>query len=209
VVLSGPLFAQSGFSIVTDLTGQHNFKKGQEYTSIGQTLQALFHITAKDGIFISFSYYSNGHFKNDLVATARSGNTVPSQIRYVNSAKMRLKELSLGWRKYLVGNAETETGYNFYVYAGFGLELGRVINTHSVNIDTALYSLPVLPGTANFKRLTIDPGVGIEHYLLADFSAYAEFRAWIPTTDYPSKYIFVTDKAPFVGMLCVGLRIIF
>ena len=72
-----------------------------------------------------------------------------------------------------------------------------------------MYSLPVLAGTANFKRLTIDPGIGIEHYLTADISVYGDVRAWIPTTDYPSKYIFINEKAPFVGMLCVGLRIAF
>lgn len=209
MALAAPIFAQTGFSIVTDLTVQRNFKKEQQYTSIGQTLEALFHITPKDGVFISFSYYSNGHFKNNLVATARSGATVPQKINYVNSSLMRMKELSIGWRKYLVGNAETESGYNLYVYAGFGLELGRVINTHSVSIDTAQYSLPVLAGTANFKRLTIDPGIGIEHYLGADISVYGDLRAWIPTTDYPSKYIFVNRDAPFVGMFCIGLRILF
>jgi hypothetical protein len=197
------------FSMGTDLSVQRSFKKGQQYWALGQTVHAHFHITPKEGIYVWFAYYSNGKYKNDLVATAKSGSTIPQQIGYVNSGNMRLKQFSTGWKKYLKGNAESEKSWNLYLYAGFGLLLGRVENTHSAGIDTATYDVPVLSGRANFKRLTIDPGIGWEKYLGGDLFIYTEARAWIPTDGYPSRYIFINDHAPWAGMFSVGLRVIF
>ncbi len=209
-LFSTALYSQTlRFSVATDLTVQHNFKKEQRFWAIGQTVHTHFHITPKEGIYAWFTYYSNGHYKNNLVATAKSPATTPQTIPYVNRASMRLKHFSLGYKRYFIGSSESEKGWNFYGYAGFGLLPGRVINTHSVTIDTANYTLPVLPGKANFKRLTIDPGLGIEHYLAGDIYFYAEGRAWIPTTDYPSSYIFVNENAPWAVMLNVGLRVLF
>lgn len=209
LLLPGLIFSQARFSIATDLSVQHNFKKEQRFTVIGHTVQAQFHLTPKEGIYVWFVYYSNGKFKNNLDAPARSLSTSPSHIAYVNSANMRLKEFSLGWKKYLKGTCESEKGFNIYAYAGFGLLLGRVENKHSVAIDTSLYDVPVISGRANFKRLTIDPGIGFDKYLGGDFFVYAEARAWIPTEGYPSKYIYINDRAPWAGMASVGLRILF
>ena len=207
-----PVFAfsqQARISIATDLSLQHNFKKEQRFTVIGHTVQVQFHITPKEGVYVWFVYYSNGKFKNNLAATAKSATTLPQQIIYINNANMRLKEFSVGWKKYLKGTSESEKGWNLYAYAGFGLMLGRVENTHSVSIDTAAYNLPVIRGKANFKRLTIDPGIGIEKYLSGDLYIYSEARVWIPTDGYPSRYIYLNDRAPWAGMLSVGLRILF
>lgn len=203
-------FAQQlRFSIATDLTVQRNFTKEQRYWAFGQTTHAHFHITPKDGIYIWFTYYSNGRFKNNLVATAKSPSTIPQQISYVNSARMRLKHFSIGWKRYLLGAADWEKGWNFYFFAGLGLQLGRIENTHSVTIDTSLYDVPVLSGKANFKRLTLDPGIGLEHYLGGDLYLYGEARTWIPTTDYPSKYILKNKDAPWTAMISLGLRLLF
>ncbi len=122
---------------------------------------------------------------------------------------MRLKQFSAGWKKYILCYEEAETGINLYGYAGFGLVLGRIVNTHSTGIDTALYNVPVLSGRANFKRLTIDPGIGIDKYLGADIFIYSEARVWIPTEGYPSRYIYVNNRAPWAGMFSVGLRVLF
>ena len=122
---------------------------------------------------------------------------------------MRFKQISIGWKKYLVGNCQKEYGWNLYAYAGFGLLLGVVTNTHSVTIDTSVYKVPVRSGKANFKRLTADLGLGWEVPLGADIFFYAEGRVWVPTTDYPSKFIFVNDNAPLVGMLNAGVRVLF
>ena len=112
----------------------------------------------KNGIYVWFAYHTPGHFTNNLVASAKSALTSPQQIPYSNKAKMRLKEFSMGWRKYLKGTPDAEKGWNVYAYAGLGLMLGRIENDHSVEIDTADYNVPVRNGRANFKRLTLDLG---------------------------------------------------
>ena len=196
-------------SIATDLGVPRSFKKDQRYWAIGQTINALFHFTPKDGVYVWFAYYTNGKFKNNLIATAKSPFTLPTKISYVNSAKIRVKHFSVGWRKYLMGTSDAEKKWNLYGYAGLGILTGRAENTHSVVIDTLAYNVPVRSGTGNFKRLTLDLGLGWELPLGGSFFLYAEGRAWIPTTDYPSKYLFVNDNAPLVGMVNVGLRILF
>ena len=203
-------FAQpTQFSIATDLGLQRSFKKGQQYWAGGHTVQAQFHFTPKDGAYAWVSYYTNGKFSNQVTATAKSAVTNPQQIDYINNAVMRFKQISIGWKKYLKGAYNIEEGWSIYGYAGFGVILGRVENTHSVSIDTVLYNVPVRVGMANFKRLTLDLGLGWEVPLGADIFLYAEGRVWIPTTDYPSKYILVNENAPLVGMINAGIRILF
>ena len=176
---------------------------------IGQTVHAHFHLTPKEGIYVWFAYYSNGKFSNNITATAKLPLSTPQQINYVNRANMRLKNFSVGWKKYLKGSAVSESGWSLYAYAGFGLLLGRVENSHSVAIDTAEYNVPVISGRANVKRLTIDPGLGFEKYLGGDLYVYAEGRLWVPTDGYPSRYIYINDRAPWTGMFGLGLRVLF
>ncbi len=122
---------------------------------------------------------------------------------------MRFKQISLGWKKYLKGSIDAEEKWNLYSTLGFGLVLGWVNNTQTVSIDTTLYNNPVRSGKANFKRLTIDAGLGAEFPLGADIFLYSEGRVWIPTTDYPSKYLFINEGAPLIGMFNIGLRVLF
>ncbi len=200
---------QTAFSLATDLGLQRSFKKGQQYWAGGHTIHTHFHFTPKDGAYAWVSYYSVGKFNNEVIATAKSPSTIPQQINYTNKAEMRFKHVSLGWKKYLKGNAFAEEGWNLYAYAGFGILLGRVLNSHSVPIDTSVYAVPVRRGKANFKRLTADLGLGWEMPIGADTYLYSEGRVWIPTSDYPSKYLFVNDNAPLVAMFNVGIRILF
>lgn len=210
IFYAGWSFAQfPQLSVATDVSLQHNFKKAQRYSAIGQTINAILHLTGKDAVYTNFNYYSNGKFKNDVTATAKSSLTLPQQINYVNNGKMRLKHFAIGYRKYLKGSADAEKDWNVYANAGLGIIMGRIENTHSVAIDTSLYTVPVYSGKANFKRLTLDLALGWEIPMGGDFFFYTEGRVWVPTTDYPSNYIFVNDNAPFVGMLNLGLRIFF
>lgn len=197
------------FSMSTDLSLQHSFKKEQRFTVIGNTTFGQFHFTPVNTVYMYFAYYSNGNFSNRLNATAKSGTTSPQQIAYTNKANMRLKQLSIGWKRYLKGNAEAESGWNLYGYAGFGLILGRVENHHSVSIDTAVYDVPVISGRANFKRLTIDAGAGWEIPLGGELYFYSEGRIWVPTDGYPSRFIYVNDRAPWTAMLSAGIRVLF
>jgi hypothetical protein len=204
------LFAQDmRFSLATDLTLQGSFKKDQRFWAVGHTTTFNFHLTPKNGVYVWFCYFSDGKFTNALTATAKQAATVPQQINYENKARLRFKHVSIGWKHYLKGTPDAEKGYNVYGYAGLGLLLGRVINTHSVLIDTAAYNVPVLSGKANYKRLTFDIGAGAEFPLGSDFYIYSEAKVFIPTTDYPSKYIFINDKAPYTAMLSLGLRLLF
>lgn len=202
-------FTQPGFSVGSDIGFQQNLKKDQSFWTLGHTTNALFHLTPKDGIYTWFSYYTNGRFKNDLTATAKSPLTNPQQISYTNSTRMRLKHFSVGWRRYLKGKPDAESSWNLYSVAGLGLLLGRVDNIHSTFIDTSLYTVPVRSGKGNFKRLTLDLGLGFEYPIGGDFYLYMEGKVWVPTTDYPSKYIFINNNAPYVAMLGAGLRILF
>lgn len=210
LLLSCAAFSQQPrFSLATDLSVLKNFGQEQRFWAIGQTMHAVFHITPKDGAYAWLSYYSNGKFSNDLQAGAKDPVTLPQSIDYVNNSEMKLKHISIGWRHYLLGRSDVERGFNVYHYIGFGLMFGRVTNQHSVSIDTSDYILPVARGTARFKRLTLDLGLGLEKQVGGDVYLYLEGRALLPTTDYPSRHMLRNEKAPFTGAVNTGIRILF
>jgi len=208
-LLASAAFAQLRFSVSNDAGLQHNFKNGQRFWTIGHTTQAQFHLSPKDGVYAIFAYYARGKYNNSITATAKSAATVPQQVNYTNSARMRLKQFSLGWKKYLKGAPDAEVGWNLYGFAGFGLMLGRIDNNHVPFLDTTVYAVPVRYGKGNFKRLTMELGAGWEILLGGDIYFYTETKVWLPTTDYPSKYLLVNNNAPFVAMLGAGVRVIF
>jgi hypothetical protein len=196
-------------SIATDLGLQRSIKKEQQFWAVGHTVQSHFHFTKKETAYLWISYYSNGKFDNNLSANAKSPATSPQEIAYKNSAEMRFKHFSLGWKHYFKGTYDMEEGWALYGYAGFGMMLGKVINKHPDAIDTSLYQLPVLSGTANFKRLTWDLGLGWETLIGGSAYFYNELRVWVPASDYPSTHLFVNRKAPLVASLNFGIRILF
>ena len=106
---------------------------------------------------------------------------------------------------------DAEGNWNLYGTAGFGLLIGSIENSYSTNIDTSKYTLPSNPlsGKGNFKRLTLDLGVGAELPLGAGIFLYTEGRAWLPTSSYPSSYLFINDKAPFILTANFGIRVLF
>jgi hypothetical protein len=197
------------FSLATDVSILRSFKKEQKYWAIGQTVHLHFHFTPRDGGYGWISYYSNGKFSNALTANAKSPTTIPQQINYQNKVEMQFKHVSLGWKRYLKGKFDSETKWNLYGYAGFGLMMGSVLNTHSVDIDTTVYLVPVLSYKDNFKRLTFDLGTGMEIILGGGIYFYIEGRVLIPATDYPSRHLFVNNNAPFTGAANAGIRVLF
>jgi hypothetical protein len=202
------VFGQTQFSLATDLSVLRSFKQSQRYWAVGQTLHLHFHFTPRDAAYAWLSYYSEGRFKNEIAAPAKSPSTIPQLMRFNNAAAMRFRHVSVGWKHYLKGGSNHVKGLNTYGYAGFGLMLGTITNTHSVQVDTSQYLLPVEPGKANFKRLTLDLGLGIEVHLGADIYMYLEGRGLIPTTDYPSRHLFVNDNAPFTAAANIGFRVL-
>lgn len=197
------------FSVATDLGVIRNFPKGQRFTALNNTIHADFHLAKTDGIQVSFGYSSAGKYNNTAIATALDPATIPQEQEYSNRGKMRIRLLSAGWKHYLKGHPQAETGWNLYSRAGFGLLMGWVENVQFRTIDTALYHLPVVRGTANFKRLTFDLALGWEKPVGADFYFYTEGRVSVPSGGYPSKFLLVNDNAPFTATICGGLRILF
>ena len=197
------------FSLATDLSLFHSFKKDQRYWSIGQTITAHFNFTPTDGVYGWFAYSTNGRFNKEMSATAKSILTLPQQVNYTNFAKLRFSHISLGWKHYLKGAYNTEDSWSLYSTAGFGLLMGVVENTHTIGIDSSRYQIPVWKGKSKFKRLTIDLGLGYEVPVGGEIYFYMEGRAFIPTTDYPSNYLFINENAPLIGSLNGGIRILF
>jgi hypothetical protein len=211
IFFSQLVFSQTRLSVSTDLSLQKSVRRDQKFWAVGQNAILSFHFTSRDAAYASVSYYSIGKFQNRLTATAKSPATIPSEIGFTNNAEVQIKEISMGWKHYIYGNAFAEGGWAVYGFTGFGLIFGKATNNYNTTIDTSLYNTPVRPvsGKGHFKRLTFDVGLGWETHLGADYYLYAEGKIWIPATEYPSKYLLTNNNAPLTGMLGVGIRILF
>jgi hypothetical protein len=204
------LFAQqTRFSLSTDVNVLRSLRKQQRFWAVGQTVTGHFHFTSRDEAYAWVIYYTNGVFHNQLNATAKLPTTIPQQVAYTNKGRMRIRQISLGWKHYLKGAFDSEDKWNLYASAGWGLLMGMIENSHSVKIDTAKYNVQVLEGSAHFKRLTADFTLGYEKPVGADVFLYLEGRVLVPITDYPSRFIYIYDNAPFVGSVNLGVRILF
>lgn len=155
------------------------------------------------------SYSGNGKFSNRLAATAKDSLAIPQQVGYTNKGSMRYNHISIGWKHYLKGVYNSEFQWNLYGYAGFGLLFGQIENTHSVVIDSAVYTMPVLKGKSSFKRLTLDLALGFEVPTGGDLFFYLEARTLVPTTDFPSHYLLINKDAPLTIGMNTGIRILF
>lgn len=204
-------FSQIQFSMATDLGGIRSFKKDQQFNAIGQTILVHFHFTPKEGAYIWYGYSAPGKFKNEFIAVAKSPVTLPQVLDFKSYSQISFRNLSMGWKHYLKGAYNSENSWSLYFTAGFGLVAGKVKNIYTILKDTANYNFPSNPvdGEGKFKRLTFDAGLGCEIPLGMAIFLYGEARAWIPASDYPSKYLFVNDNAPFIGTVNVGFRILF
>ena len=202
--------AQTRVSMSSDFNLQRSLKKGQKYWAVGQTVTVQFNATPVDAAYAWVAYFSNGRFGNALIADAKSPVTTPSTIPYESATKMRYKHISLGWKHYYIGTAVADSRkFGLYSMTGLGLMLGLVQNAQSVVLDTMQYHLPVLPGKENFKRLTLDLGIGGEVAMGADLYFYAELKAVLPLTDAPNRYILDNKYTPYTAMAALGFRILF
>jgi hypothetical protein len=197
------------FSIAPDLSLMRNFSPKQKFWSLGQTVQGNFHFSKKETGYAWLTFFTPGKFKNNFTAVAKSSGTVPASIPFKATARWRNNQVSLGWKHYFRGSFDAGNDWNFYSTAGFGLMFTKVENLFQPGIDTALYSTPVLPGANEFKRLTIDLGLGMEYPIGGDFFLYGDARTWIPTTRYPSPYLHNNKNVPLPFIMAFGLRILF
>ena len=124
---------------------------------------------------------------------------------------MRLRQISIGYKRYLFGSFENLEKLNVYLAGGFGLMLGTASNIFSTTIDTALYTInsKVAQGSGDFKRLTFDITGGLEFPVAYEIFIYSEVRLHLPTTDYPSSYLVKSSNAPFLGGINLGIRVLF
>jgi len=186
-----------------------NFSPGQEFWSVGETVQSNIHFTRKQSAYAWISYYTPAKYSNDFTATAKSSTTSPSSIPFTATAQWKTGHVSLGWKHYFIGGFDSEYGYSIYSIAGFGLMFTKVDNLFSTAVDTSLYSTTTLPGTDRIYRLTLDLGLGLEYPISGNFYLYGDLRTWIPTSDYPSPYLHSNKNVPMPLFLNVGLRIPF
>ena len=200
--------AQAAFSVGTDLSLLHDFTKNQQFTAFGQTVQLNFHFTKKQSLYAWISYYTNGKYQNDLTALPKFLSTTPPSVSYTSFSRIGYRQISVGWKHYFKETFESEGPYAIYGLAGFGLLFGRAENTFNKTIDTSKYRVPQLPGSATFRRLTFDVGLGVEAPIGTGFYFYGELRTWLPASDYPSPYLYNSD-APRVVLLNAGLRLLF
>jgi len=200
---------QMRLSLASDAGLQRSLKKDQRYWAAGQTIGAQLSISPKNGAYLAFVYYSKGNVNNEVEATAKSPVTQPAVIAYTSKGVIKNRQISIGWKHYFKGDFASEDKWSLYGTAGFGLVFGTAQSTSSVAVDTALYEMPVLSGKGHFKRLTYDLALGFEKPLGGDIFLYSEIKTAIPSTDYPSKYLYVNEGAPLTACACIGLRVLF
>jgi hypothetical protein len=199
------------FSIATDGSLLRNLKSQQKFWAFGQTVQLNFYPSydGKNSIYTWVSYYTTGKFKNNFAATAKDALTTPQQMQYTAHTDLRYRHLSVGWKHYLIGAYNSENIWNIYGYAGFGLLLGKATNSFNKLVDSSLYFIPPpKQGSSAFKRLTFDAGLGTEFPLGTAVFVYTEARTWLPTSHYPSEYLYKSNhNIPAVLAVNVGLRV--
>jgi len=205
------LFAQVKFSAATDVSVLHNFDPQQKFTVPGLTITPQWHLDEKNTVYAWLNFHMKGKYENILIATAKSPTTQPQTISFSDQSEMKLKQISFGFKRYLIGSFNRLEKFNLYAAGGFGVMYGNASNTFSTNIDTALYTIQynVVHGAGDFKRLTFDITGGVEFPFSYEFYLYSEIRMYIPTTDYPSKYLLNNSHAPFLCGINLGLRILF
>ena len=189
----------------------HNFDGKQKFTVIGQSVVPQWHFDKKTTVYAWFTYHANGKYKSTLVATAKSAAASPQSFSFTNNSEMRLRQFSLGIKKYFIGSFEKLENFSFYAAVGFGLIIGTASNNFSTFVDTSLYTVQnnVVNGSGDFKRLTFDILTGFDFPVSYEVFIYSEIRMHIPTTNYPNSYLLKNSNAPFLGGINLGIRVLF
>ena len=208
LMLSLSVAAQMDFGLNAGLCGLRNFSPQQKFWAIGQTIQANFHFSPHQALYASFDYYSDGKYRNNFTATAKSLTTQPEQIAYTASGGLIYRQVSLGVKHFFRGAYNSEKDFNIYGIAGFGFLFGKVRNANSPNVDTALYQVQPVSGEGSLKKLTFDLGLGGEVPIGANFFAYVDGRGWLPASSGTSPYLHNQKNVPLSIILSLGLRMV-
>ncbi len=203
--------SQVKFSFATDASLLRNFDGKQPFTVFGQSIHAQWHMDDLSTIYSFLTYHLDGKYKSKLVAMAKQPSTVPATINFTNSSAMRLRQISIGLKRYFAGTYKTLESFNIYALGGFGLIIGSATNNFSSAIDTTQYLVQnnIINGTGKFKRLSFDLGLGFEVPVGYELFLFSEVRIHIPTSEYPSNYLLKNNNAPLLGSINLGVRLLF
>jgi hypothetical protein len=193
----------------TGVSGLRNFSPQQKFWAIGQTVQAVFHFSAKQSAYAWLDYYTEGKFKNNVTATAKSPSLTPQQLNYVATGRLTYRHISLGWKHYFKGSFEQDKTLNYYGQAGFGFLFAKVRNSNSAPVDTSLYDANPREGIDKIRKLTFDLGLGAEQPLGANFFLFADGRLWLPASSNNSPFLTNQRNVPLSFMVSAGLRVLF
>jgi len=210
LLVQGKGHAQLRYSIATHFSLLRNFSPDQQFWAFGQCVEGNFHFTKKTTAYAWINYHSDGRFTNDFTATAKSPLTTPSQVSYTVEGTWGLRHVSLGIKHYFKGEFNAEEGYNLYGLAGLGLSFAKAKNRLVSPLDASMYHLAPMPalGEDEFKRLTLDVGLGMELPVASGYFVYSDVRTSLPISDYPSPMLHHTRHVPMPVMLVVGLRLL-
>jgi len=202
--------AVAQFSISTDASLLRNLNRRQKFWAFGQTVHLNFPLSEKDAVYAWISYYTPGKFKNNFVAVAKDPLFSPQQVSYTAYSALRYRQLSIGWKHYFTGAYNEELDWSIYGLAGFGMLIGKATNTYDRPVDTASYQVQSpAEGSGNFKRLTFDVGLGVDFPVSTGVFLYTELRTWIPTTRYPSTYLYKDNyHIPALAIVNLGIRLL-
>lgn len=206
--LSLNLYAQENISVGTGLSVLRNFSPQQGFWAVGQTLQATVHFSAKQSAYAWIEYYTEGKYRNDFTAMAKSSAIAPQQFPLTATGRLRYQHFSVGWKHYFKGGYQAEKDLGLYGLAGFGFLFAAVQNSFSTAVDTTLYSVATTAGSGTVRKLTFDLGLGGERPLSHSIYFFADARTWLPASSNESKYLHNQGNVPLPFMLSAGIRVL-
>jgi hypothetical protein len=202
-------FAQPSFSLATSVSGLQNFTPKQKFFVVGQKIQGDVHFSGKESGYASLEYYTEGKFKNNFSASAKSSLLSPQRLPFTATGRISVRQFSLGWKHYFKGGFSEQAGTTFYGLAGFGYLFASIRNSASPSFDTGSYTSPIIMGQGKVKRLTFDAGIGAETRLGGGVYAFADVRSWLPLSYTPSRYLHSSNRMPLTLMAGAGIRFLF
>src|SRR5678809_1775981 len=97
------------------------------------------HLDEKNTVYAWLNFHMKGKYENTLIATAKSPTTQPQTISFSDQSEMKLKQISFGFKRYLIGSFNSLEKFNLYAAGGFGIMYGNASNTFSTCL---LYTSP-------------------------------------------------------------------
>jgi hypothetical protein len=111
LLISVSVSAQLDFSLATGLSGLHNFSPQQHFWGFGQTIQTNFHFSPTQTAYVSLDFYTEGKYKNNFTAIAKSSLTQPEQLAYTATGRINYRQFSLGLKHYFFGTYNSDKKY--------------------------------------------------------------------------------------------------